>query len=232
MQLFYSDNIQPLFELTREESRHLIKVLRKNHGDTIYFTDGFGGKYLCEIQDDNPKKAGIKVINKEMISNHSPQLTIAIAPTKSMDRLEWFLEKCTEIGITRIIPFVGEHSERRVIKKERLEKILISAMKQSLRYFKPQLDDLCTFGQLMDSSFEGKKYIANLDIKHPNSFKKVYNKGENALIVIGPEGDFSEEELKLASKKGFTKVALGYSRLRTETAGVVACQSFNFLNEE
>lgn len=231
MQLFYSEKISEEIELSKDESRHLIKVLRKNYGDEIFFTDGIGGKYLCKITDDNPKRTCLQVIQKEIIKRTSPKLTIAIAPTKNMDRLEWFLEKSTEIGVYRIIPFISSHSERKMIKKERLEKIIISAMKQSLKFYKPILEDLISFNHLMSISYQSTKFLAHLDKKHPKLFQDTYGVNNDLLIVIGPEGDFNDSEINLALDNGFSLVSLGSSRLRTETAGVVACHSFNFMNK-
>ena len=230
MQLFYSENITNQFELSKEESRHLISVLRKSYGDEIVFTDGIGGKYLCKIVDDNPKRTWLKVEKKEKIIRNAPNLTIAIAPTKNIDRLEWFLEKSTEIGITRIIPFISNHSERRKIKKERLEKIIVSAMKQSLKLYKPILEELTTFDHVLSMGVGSTKFLAHLDEEKPILFKKLYKPQENLMIVIGPEGDLSKEEILKAKENGFKIVSLGDSRLRTETAGIVACHSFNFMN--
>ena len=232
MQLFYAEDIDSEFDLSKDESRHLIRVLRKTLGDSVIFTDGMGGKYWCDIIDDNPKKTRLKVVKKEQIKQSKPKLTIAIAPTKNMDRIEWFLEKSTEIGIYRIIPILCAHSERKVIKNDRLEKIIVSAMKQSLKYYKPMLSPMIRFDAFLEQHFSGRKFIAHLDEANPILFQNLYKKKEELLILIGPEGDFSPEEIALATSNNFEMVSLGNSRLRTETAGVVACHSFNFMNEK
>lgn len=231
MQLFYQENIDDEFELSKEESRHLVKVLRKKNGDQLNFTDGKGGKYSCVLIDDNPKHALIKVEGIEQVQASIPKLTIAIAPTKNNDRLEWFLEKSTEIGITNIIPFISEHSERKTIKTSRLEKIIISAMKQSLKYHKPELEELTTFEEIISRPYSYNKYVAHLETENPQTLKSSYMPGEDSIIIIGPEGDFSPVEIQLAKEKSFNIVSLGNSRLRTETAGLVACHTIDLLNQ-
>ncbi len=227
--MFYHPNITDTFNLDKEESRHLARVLRVGIGSEVLFTDGCGGKYRCRVIDNNPKRVGLNVLEKTFEKAPEPKIEIAIAPTKLNDRIEWFLEKCTEIGISRISPILCKHSERKVIKTERLSKIIVSAMKQSLNAHLPHLDELIPFKDFVTQPFEGKKYICHLAEK-PVLLKDIYTKGENARVLIGPEGDFSEEEILLANENGFETVSLGNTRLRTETAGVVACHTLNLLN--
>ncbi len=231
--LFFAPGISGKhYRLPEEESKHIIRVLRKKIGDTVHFTDGKGYFYVCKIIDDHPKRTVVEIISKtEGNDKRDFYLQIGIAPTKNINRFEWFLEKATEIGIDRISPFVSFHSERKEIKNERLERVIVAAVKQSLKSKKPELDNLTQFKELISTPFEGKKYIAYIDDEVVKLLSKIYPKGENAFILIGPEGDFSEEEVELAKEKGFIPVSLGKSRLRTETAGVVACHTVNLLNE-
>lgn len=226
MQLFYHPDItdQELV-LSKEESRHLIQVLRKKTGDEVVFTDGKGGKFILSIVDAHPKKAVLNVLSKELVENKKPNLSIGIAPTKNMDRLEWFLEKATEIGVSAIFPFVSKHSERKVIKEERLHKIVIGAMKQSLRYTKPEIHSLQSIDELLKMDFNGDKFLCH---QHSSLHLADGIKTNNdLLILIGPEGDFSQDEMGLAVERKFKKVLIAEHRLRTETAGIVACQIVN-----
>ena len=159
------------------------------------------------------------------------QVHIAIAPTKSIERIEWFLEKATEIGISRVTPLLCRYSERKEIKADRLEKVMVSAMKQSLKAYLPQLDPLTKFSDFISQPFDGQKFIAHCDEQHRDLLKKMVVPNQNYLILIGPEGDFSSEEIEMAIQEGFKPVSLGDSRLRTETAGVVACHTFNLLTD-
>lgn len=223
MELFYSTSIiDHHFVLEGEEAHHLLKVLRHSAGDKVMITDGIGTLYTTEISDANPKKCTLKIIhseNKEYEKKYS--LHIAIAPTKNSDRLEWFLEKATEIGVTEITPLICQHSERRIIKEERLNKVLVSAMKQSLKSFLPILNPISKLNNFIQDCRETQRYICTMEAE--DLLLKRYKKNENAVILIGPEGDFSKDEINLASKHGFVPVSLGNSRLRTETAGVMAC---------
>lgn len=229
MQLFYCPEIKTKPVLSEEESRHAIKVLRKNIGDTIEIIDGKGGFYKASISNDNFKKCEFEII--EEVQNHQPlpyHLQIAIAPTKNNDRLEWFLEKATEIGITEITPILCEHSERKVIKEDRLEKVLISAMKQSGQAFLPKLNSLTSFNEVITLT-DSEKYIAHCEEGLKVHFKNAYQKGKSTLVLIGPEGDFSSTEIELALKNNFKPISLGENRLRTETAGIMACSIVNTL---
>ncbi len=233
MQIFFIPEISgEIVNLSAEESKHAVKVLRLSDGDRVQIVDGKGGFYQAEIVDANHKSCVLKIT--ESVTNFEKRnfkLHIAIAPTKNIDRFEWFLEKCTEIGIDGITPLLSEHSERKVIKPERLEKILVSAMKQSLKAYLPQLDDLTRFTDLLQKEFPGKKYIAHCNDGVKPHLKNEIMSGDDVLILIGPEGDFSPEEVEEAKAKGFQEISLGNARLRTETAGVVACHIVNLANE-
>ncbi len=232
MNLFYApDIIQPYYQLTEEESKHLIRVFRYRVGDEVFFTDGKGYIYICTIIDANPKHCKVEVLNKREGEDRRPfQLQMGVAPTKNISRFEWYLEKATEIGIDAIIPFVSFHSERKDIKKDRLNRVVTAAVKQSLKSFHPRLHDLIKFKEMIALPFEGQKFIAFIDEGVTLELSEAYQPGNNAFILIGPEGDFSHEEVNLAKQHGFIPVKLGPSRLRTETAAVAACHTVNLLN--
>lgn len=233
MQLFYVPTISGAEVLLNEtESKHAIRVLRLTMGAHIQIIDGEGGFYEARITDTNPKKCKLEIVDTQLeFGKKNFRLHIAIAPTKNIDRLEWFLEKCTEIGIDEITPILSEHSERKVIKPERLEKILISAMKQSVKAYLPKLNELSTFKALIGQDTESKKYIAHCNDGQKEHLKNVASEGEDVLLLIGPEGDFSTEEVEWAKEYGYEEISLGTARLRTETAGVVACHIVNLANE-
>jgi 16S rRNA (uracil1498-N3)-methyltransferase len=231
MHLFYCpDIVDNTYTLNEEESKHCIRVLRLSEGDRIYITDGAGALHETVIIKADPRKCSVTVVKTELTAKSSPELHIAIAPPKNIERFEWFLEKTTEIGIAEITPLICEHSERTVLKPHRLVKILISAMKQSLRTFLPQMHDASCFLRFVTANFQGQKFIASCTTGQEALLSKTYRPGEDAIILIGPEGDFSDEELSLAVENGYTPVSLGPSRLRTETAGVVACHTFALAN--
>ena len=232
MQLFYFPDIKEKeYTLTEEESKHSIRVLRLKIGDIIHITDGNGNMLQTELVDDHPKKCRVKIIDKKTeFGKKDFYLHLAVAPTKNNSRYEWFLEKATEIGIDEITPIICEHSERKEIKIVRMDKIIISAIKQSLKAYKPKFNESVKFSSFIKQTFIGKKFIAYCD-GNPGLLKNLYNSGENALVMIGPEGDFSPEEVKMAVENGFEIVSLGKSRLRTETAAIAACHTINLLND-
>lgn len=239
MHLFYTPDITlPEYVLNEEESKHCVRVLRLSIGDTIILVDGKGGWYEAQITLDHPKKCEVKISREQKeVGKTSGHLHIAIAPTKNMDRLEWFAEKATEIGINELSLLNCQNSERDVVKLERLEKVLVSAMKQSLKAYLPKLNPVTDFKKFIVTAtdFKGQKMIAHCYPSfHPEKekphLKKVYEEKQNALILIGPEGDFSADEVKLALKNGFEEISLGSSRLRTETAALAACLTVHILN--
>lgn len=233
MQLFYIPEIAGnTVTLDADESKHAVKVLRLSSGDKIQIVDGKGGFYLAEILDAHPKSCSISILETQKeFEKRNFSLHLAIAPTKNIDRFEWCLEKCTEIGIDTITPLLSEHSERKVIKSERLEKILVSAMKQSVKAYLPKLNELTRFEELIKTDFQGEKYIAHCNDGEKQHLQKLVSGGKDVLILIGPEGDFSPEEVEQAKAAGFTEISLGNARLRTETAGVVACHIVNLAND-
>ena len=232
MNLFYAPDLSgKYYTFNNEESKHIVKVLRKTTTDLVHLTDGRGFMFEGQITEANPKACKVEIIKKEAGDDQRNfKLHIAIAPTKNINRFEWFLEKCTEIGIYRITPIFCKHSERKVIKNERVFRVVISAVKQSLKSVVPILDEPTTFHKLVTNSGTGLKYIAWLGDDGAAELSDIYIPGEDALVLIGPEGDFSEDEVKLALANGFKPVKLGPSRLRTETAGVAACHTINLLN--
>lgn len=232
MNLFYAPDINDdFFSLNTEESKHIVRVLRMKQGDTIRFTDGRGYFYDCKIIDANPRACQLKVNEKFEGTDHRPfHLQIAIAPTKNINRFEWFLEKATEIGIDWITPLICDHSERKEVNSNRLNRVLVAAMKQSLKSALPILDEAISFSDFITQPINNQKYIAYINEGISTELSKLYQPKQDALVLIGPEGDFSQNEVNLAISEGFKPVKLGPSRLRTETAGVVACHTINLLN--
>lgn len=233
MQLFYVPDITGAeVVLDETESKHAVRVLRLQNGHRVQIVDGKGGFFEAEITDANPKKCKLSIVNSQTnFGKKDFYLHIAIAPTKNNDRFEWFLEKATEIGIDEITPLLTSHSERKTVNPERLEKILVSAMKQSLKAYLPKLNVLTPFKDLIVDNNNESKFIAYCDDIHKTHLKDLSVKGKNTLILIGPEGDFSPEEIQLAVENDFSIVSLGPARLRTETAGIVACHIVNLANE-
>jgi 16S rRNA (uracil1498-N3)-methyltransferase len=233
MQLFYVSNISGSeIILDETESKHAIRVLRLQNGDRVQVINGAGGFYEAEISDAHPKKCKLVIIKSQKeFGKKDFHLHIAIAPTKNIDRFEWFLEKATEIGIDEITPLLSCHSERKTVNVERLEKILVSAMKQSLKAYLPKLNETTAFKELVVSNKTKNKYIAYCDDIRKTHLKNALLGGQDTLILIGPEGDFSPEEVNLAIENDFKVVSLGAARLRTETAGIVACHIVNLANE-
>jgi 16S rRNA (uracil1498-N3)-methyltransferase len=233
MQLFYVPNISGAEVILDEaESKHAVKVLRLSVGDSVQLIDGKGGFYEAEISDANQKKCRLSIVNSTLeFGKKDFHLHIAIAPTKNIDRFEWFLEKATEIGIDEITPLLTSHSERKTVNPERLEKILVSAMKQSLKAYLPKLNNMITFKELVIHDNTENKFIAYCEEIQKKHLKNVEIRAKDALILIGPEGDFSPDEIQFALENGFKAVSLGNARLRTETAGIVACHIVNLANE-
>jgi len=232
MNLFYApDIIQPFYQLPEEESKHLIRVFRYRVGDEVFFTDGTGFIYTCKIIDASPKHCKVEVMEKkEGADKRSFKVQMGVAPTKNISRFEWYLEKATEIGIDTIIPFVSFHSERKDIKADRLNRVITAAVKQSLKSYHPQLHRLMKFKEMIELPYEGQKFIAFIDDDVTLELSKAYHPGGSAFVLIGPEGDFSIDEVEMAKQHGFIPVKLGPSRLRTETAAVAACHTINLLN--
>lgn len=232
MALFYVPNLAASNVLPEEESQHAVKVLRMQVGDAISVVDGVGGFYNAVISNPHPKHCEFE-IKKTILEfgKRDYKIHIAIAPTKNIERLEWFIEKATEIGIDQITPIICRFSERKIIKAERLEKIIVSAAKQSLKAYFPMLNPLCTFDELISKRKASQKFIAHCYEEDKKLLQNEIQKSSDVLILIGPEGDFSKEEVQSAILHDFIPVSLGESRLRTETAGVVACHTVAISNQ-
>jgi len=233
MILFYQSEITgPYHTLDKEESRHCIQVLRMKTGDTVHLTDGKGKLCATRIMEEDPKRCVLKIIestqNKFRSSSH---VHLAVAPTKNISRYEWFLEKATEIGVDEITPVLCDNSERKIVKTDRLNKILIAGMKQSLTSFLPRLNEPMPFDQFVSAFHDSQKFIAYCSDEFRDLLKTKYQKGMDCIILIGPEGDFSKKEVDLALKHNFHPVSLGNSRLRTETAGIVSCHTIQLVNQ-
>jgi len=225
MDVFYAPHISTSDYLVLDhlESGHCIRVLRHRKGDLVRLVDGKGGYFKGQIQDDNPENCGIKI--QERLSGGikmSGKLHVCIAPTKRMDRFEWFLEKATEIGVTSITPILCQRSERKKVRIDRMEKILVSAMKQSGRAELPQLHEPVNFKECVSGDTTGSKFIAYCGEGKKNDIRKVEFTGQNT-ILIGPEGDFTDEEVIHAVSHGYMALSMGAATLRTETAGVMIC---------
>jgi 16S rRNA (uracil1498-N3)-methyltransferase len=233
MQLFYAPDISTIHELPEEEARHALRVLRLSEGDTIDLTDGKGCFYQGVIRSANPKHCLVDVVAcREQPLLWDFDLHLAVAPTKNIDRMEWLCEKATEIGINRLTFLNCRFSERREIKLPRLEKILVSAMKQSQKATLPQLTGMTDFHAFIQQPFHGRRFIAHCYEGEKVTLKQAYQPTENALVLIGPEGDFSSDEVSAAVGRGFEAISLGKSRLRTETAALTALHAIHLLNEE
>lgn len=232
MYLFYAPdlNTEDCF-LNEEESRHCIKVLRLQKEDLIEVIDGKGNFYHVKIIAPDPKKTRFIILQTQQgFGKRNHYLHIAVAPTKNMERLEWFTEKATEIGIDEITPILCQHSERKNINLERLNKVITAAMKQSLKAYHPKLNELTNFSSLIKIDSDSQKWIAHCANAEKVSIKEVFLPQQKYLILIGPEGDFSPQEINMALENGFEAITLGQSRLRTETAALEACFEINFLN--
>ncbi|MFM2369238.1 MAG: hypothetical protein RL619_1538 [Bacteroidota bacterium] len=234
MQLFYNPNINETtenFSFDKEESKHIIKVLRKKDNDILYVTNGFGYLFKTEITLASDNKCTVKIISFEKSAPSKFHLHLAVAPTKMNDRFEWFLEKATEIGIHEITPIICDRSERKVVNNERFDKILLTAMKQSNVLFLPKLNKAISFKEFIKQKQEGLSFIAHCEETNKKTLKSALEINKNITILIGPEGDFSEKEIELALDNNYVPVSLGNTRLRTETAAIVACHSVVFVNE-
>jgi len=234
MQLFFNPNIDETtqsFSFDKEESRHIIKVLRKKDSDILQVTNGSGLLFETQITLASDSKCTVEVISITNAEKPKFHLHLAVAPTKMNDRFEWFLEKATEIGIQEITPIFCDRSERKVINRDRFEKIILSAMKQCNETFLPKLNDAISFKEFIKQQNKGLQLIAHCEETDKKSLKEVLKPNEDVTILIGPEGDFSEKEIALALENNYKPVMLGNTRLRTETAAVVACHSVVFFNE-
>ena len=234
MHRFFAPDIAYSLSLPEEESRHCVRVLRLVEGDEIEVIDGAGTLYRCRIVLAHVKRCAVEIVSQEACVPHwGTKIMLAVAPTKNLDRIEWMAEKCTEMGVDRITPLLCRHSERKVLKTERLHKILVAAMKQSLKAQLPQLDELTPIEDFLAEESDAQRFIAYCDESLPRDERKslaqVYDPSRDAAVMIGPEGDFDPQEVEAALKAGFVPVTLGESRLRTETAALMAVATMHVL---
>ena len=232
MHLFFREDISgSLIELDRDESRHCIKVLRLHRGSVINITDGKGTLAEAVIIDNSVNRCVAEIRNREKKERENDyHFCIAIAPVKNHDRLEWFVEKATEIGVNEIVPLICERSERRTVKQERLRNIAVAALKQSHHVLLPHVSEPVLFDDFIKSNSSKQKFVCTLELSKGH-LKNLYQPYSDVAVLIGPEGDFSPDELNAAEQQGFTAVSLGSGKLRTETAGIVACSVINFVNQ-
>ncbi|MTE25508.1 16S rRNA (uracil(1498)-N(3))-methyltransferase [Winogradskyella ouciana] len=233
MQLFYNPNISEndsVFSFDKDESRHIVKVLRKKVGDQLHITNGKGWLFEAELISADAKHCSVDITSKSLQPKRNFHLHLAVAPTKMNDRYEWFLEKATEIGIEEITPIICDNSERKVVKLERFERIIQSAMKQSLQCYLPKLNAPMSFQDFVNQEFSGQKFIAHCEETDKKSLKSELKTNEDCIVLIGPEGDFSVKEIEMALAANYIPVTLGDTRLRTETAAITACHSIAFVN--
>jgi 16S rRNA (uracil1498-N3)-methyltransferase len=232
VQLFYEPHITgDKFYLNEDEARHCIKVLRKKEGDLINVIDGQGTFYDCEILEANSKKCLVSIKKKTPEKLKKYFIHIAIAPTKNIDRLEWFVEKAVELGVDELSFVICQNSERQQLKMDRIEKKAVSAMKQSIKARLPKINPATKLSDFLKTNHTGQNFIGYVDAANPLHLKDAAEVEKHYNILIGPEGDFSANELLVAEKAGFKKISLGQSRLRTETAGLAACHILNLINE-
>ncbi len=230
MNLFYQPGItEGITHLDAEESRHAVRVLRMVYGDQLDITDGKGFFYSTKITKADSKKCEFEILAKKGIKKRNFHIHVAVAPTKNVDRIEWFVEKAIEIGVDEISFILCKNSERKVINMDRIEKIAVSAMKQSQQARLPKINSIIPFKEILTAQ-AGGKFIAYVDATNPKHLQLAAKPEKNYLTLIGPEGDFSKEELEQALQVGFEKVSLGSNRLRTETAGLVAVQILGLVN--
>ncbi len=229
---FYAPDIERTLSLPQTESAHCVRVLRKKPGDELYVTDGIGHRFRCRLTLADPRGAMVEILSREDVPPHwGVKIVVAVAPSKNMDRMEWFVEKAVEIGVDRIVLLRCDRSERKIVKAERLRKIALSAMNQSLKTVAPEIVEMTDFAELVRTPFDGGKFFGYCSDSVPRrEFVEEYRPGENALIMIGPEGDFSPKEVGEAMNNGFIPVTFGLSRLRTETAALFAVQAVHILN--
>lgn len=223
---FYAPDLSgSAYTLPEDESKHAVRVLRLQPGDAVELVDGRGGVYQAEVADDNPKRCQLRITREQQVPRRPYFVHVAVAPTKNLDRMEWLVEKATEIGIDRLSFLRCARSERRELKLERLERIAVSALKQSGQAWLPQLDELTDFGPFLRALAPETTFIAHLAEGERTALAQVAGQGASCCVLIGPEGDFTPEEIELALGRGIRPVTLGDTRLRTETAALVACHT-------
>lgn len=233
MNYFYHpslDNSVSQFSLDAEESRHIVKVLRRQAGDRLTITNGKGYLFTAEILEASPKRCTARVLETKKTPPPHYELHLAVAPPKRVERFQWFLEKATEIGVSHITPLICERSERQTLPVERLQRVIQEAMKQSLQTFLPQLEDPVPLAAYLEREQPVLRFIAHCEDDEKMDLKRRVAADKDTVVLIGPEGDFTPSEIKAAYERGFVPVSLGRNRLRTETAALVACMTINMIN--
>lgn len=231
---FYAPDIADALILPEDDAKHCLRVLRKNIGDIVEVVDGKGTRHKCRLTSDNPRKATVEIVESVVVPpTWDTDITIAVAPTKNMDRMEWLVEKLTEIGVNRIVPLLCRHSERKEIKVDRLQRIAVSAMKQSLKATLPDILPMTPIKKALSELNADARFIAYCDPSIPRILlAKAYSpEARSCVILIGPEGDFDPDEIKSALDSGYAPISLGDSRLRTETAALCACDTIHIINQ-
>lgn len=233
MIIFYAPDIESTHTLPESDSQHAVRVLRMKDGDELTVIDGKGHSYRCRLLTAHQKHASVTILGKESAPLPWQQtLTVAVAPTKHMDRMEWMVEKLTEIGVNRIVPLLSQRSERKEIKIERLEKIAVSAMKQSLKSVLPQISPMIPVKDFIRDFQCGQRFIAHCDDSSERRLLSMeYHPHADSALMIGPEGDFAPDEITAALTAGWTPVSLGDNRLRTETAAIIGCDTFHIIDQ-
>ena len=231
MIIFYAPCLSTCSELPEEESGHVVRVLRHTVGDEIDVVDGNGMWYHCRIASAHPKHCSVEILSSHSDSHWPYRVELAIGPTKNLDRMEWWLEKSVEIGLDRFVPLRCRFSERKELKIERMRKIAIAAMKQSLKATLPQIDEMTDIRRFIEEPFDGQKFIAHcMDNQPRHLLSHLVQKGRDVRILIGPEGDFSQDEVSFALQNGYLPISLGDQRLRTETAALVSVHTVHLIN--
>ena len=231
MIIFYAPCLSTCSELPEEESGHVVRVLRHTVGDEIDVVDGNGMWYHCRIASAHPKHCSVEILSSHSDSHWPYRVELAIGPTKNLDRMEWWLEKSVEIGLDRFVPLRCRFSERKELKTERMRKIAIAAMKQSLKATLPQIDEMTDIRRFIEEPFDGQKFIAHcMDNQPRHLLSHLVQKGRDVRILIGPEGDFSQDEVTFALQNGYLPISLGDQRLRTETAALVSVHTVHLIN--
>lgn len=230
---FYAPDIEKALTLPESDSQHCIRVLRMSPGDTIRVVDGQGTVFICRLLDNHPKRTAVEIVGRETLAPVWPnRITVMVAPTKHNDRMEWLVEKLVEIGVNRIVPVRCRNSERRDIKRERLERIAVSAMKQSLKATMPDIDEMTDLAGAVRQYAADQKFVGYCDTNTERRLlAKAYKPGRDVIILIGPEGDFAPFEIEMLVSNGYVPVTMGDNRLRTETAALVACDTCHVVNQ-
>ena len=230
---FYAPDIEETLCLPESDSGHCCRVLRMQPGDSVVVVDGVGHRFTCRLLDNNPRRTAVEIVEKtEVKPIWANRITVLVAPTKNMDRMEWLVEKLVEVGVNRFVPVKCRFSERKEIKRERLEKIAVSAMKQSLKATLPEITGMMPLKEAVELYDAPQKFVGYCDADTPRKLLTAeYRADVDVNILIGPEGDFSRDEIDMLVRKGYVPVTMGDNRLRTETAALVGVTTCHVINQ-